>query len=263
MRAGRGKSGSVFHRLRSDGAKVIALTVLILFFATVVLVTVVRTSWDELPKPEIIVETCSFLVALLIVLAQQGAERRARRQRAIETVIRELSANASELTSGELMRTGPQLLEAMADLDDGLRYYYSHLATTATRGSILSGALAGREDRELLRRLSQWVHDCEACNRRFTMSELRLFSTEGDESGVRERARIHVSIVTGPATQQRKALKEIADFVILLQDDSDLPKQMSPLVDELAAAVDRFSAADAVAEELEQEILQRQFGFVA
>ncbi len=257
----REKGLGVLGKLSNDAVRVPVLIVLILALVTIALVTVVRTSWDALPGPEITVETCSFLAALLIVLAQQGVERRARRQRAIENVVRELVANASELTSGELMRTGQELTVAMADRGDGLRYYYSHLATTATRGAVLSGALAGWQDQDLVERLSGWVHECEACNRRFTMSELRLFSTAGDEAGVRERARIHVSIVTGPAEHQRKALNEIARFLLDLREEKRLPKQLNPLLDRLRAEVTRFSKADEVSVELRQEPTQRQLGF--
>jgi uncharacterized membrane protein len=255
------KGRDLLRKVGGDGARVAALVVLILVLVAVALVTVVRTSWDSLPGPELTIETCSFLVALLIVLAQQGAERRARRRRAVENLVRELASNASELTDGELMRTGPELMAAMADHGDGLRYYYSHLATTATRGAILSGALAGRQDHELVERLSRWVHECEACNRRFTMSELRLFSTAGDEVGVKERARIHVSIVTGPAAHQREALDEISRFLIGLREKGGLPNNLDPLLDQLGVAVSRFSLADEISTELQQDPIQRQLGF--
>lgn len=250
-----GKAQRAFRRLRGEEARIRALRILIVILLVVALGTVIRTSWNGLPGPELTIETCSFLAALLVVLAQHGAERRALRRRAIENIASELAANASELTSGELMRTGSQLQAAMDDHGDGLRYYYSHLATTATRGAILSGALDGRQDRELVERLTQWVHDCEACNRRFMMSELRLFSTGANESGVRERARIHVSIVSGPAARQRAGLKEVADFLIDLGDRDSLPKQLSPLLARLKAAVEGFEGADAISVEL-----RRQFG---
>lgn len=249
-------------RLGSEEARFAALVAVIVLLVTVALVTVVRSSWDALPRPEIIVETCSFLAALLIVLAQQGAERRARRNRAIENLLLELSDNASELTSGELMRNSRQLMVATADHEDGLRYYYSHLSTTATQGAVLSGALSGRQDRELAERLSRWVHECEACNRRFTMSELRLFSTAGDEEGVRERARIHVSIVTGPARHQREALKEISAFLVGFCDSGCLPKRLKPLIDQLATAVKHFQKADRIVAEFQQAQIQQQLGLV-
>lgn len=249
------------RKLGNDAVTVPVMIVLILTLVAIALVTVVRTSWDALPGPEITVETCSFLVALLIVIVQQSVERRARRGRAIENVVKELIANASELTSGELMRTGHDLTTAMADRQDGLRYYYSHLATTATRGAVLSGALGGWQDQRLVEQLSDWVHECEACNRRFTMSELRLFSTAGDEAGVRERARIHVSIVTGPAEHQRKALNEIARFLLDLRKERRLPKQLNPLLDRLTIEVTGFSKAHEVSVELRQEQTQRQLGF--
>jgi len=257
----RKKGLGVLRKLGSDAVRVPVLIALILVLAAVALVTVVRTSWDALPGPEITVETCSFLVALLIVLAQQGVERRARRRRAIENVVRELIANAAELTSGELMRTGQELTVAMANRGDGLRYYYSHLATTATRGAVLSGALGGWQDQDLVERLSGWVHECEACNRRFTMSELRLFSTADDEAGVRERARIHVSIVTGPAERQRRDLDEIARFLFDLRKEKRLPKQLNPLLDRLRNELSSFPKADEISVELRQGRTQRQLGF--
>jgi hypothetical protein len=249
------KGRGAFRKLGGDEAMVQGVRALIFLLVLIALVTVVRTSWDALPNPEITVETCSFFAALLIVLAQHGAERRARRRRAIENVVKELAANAAELTTGELMRTGPELKGAMTDYVDGLRYYYSHLATTATRGAILSGALGGRQDRELVERLGGWVHECEACNRRFTMSELRLFSTAADEAGVSERARIHASIVTGPAAHQRAALKEAAGSLIGQSKSGRLPKQLNPLLEQLVLAVKRFAGADTIAVELEKEFL--------
>jgi hypothetical protein len=249
----RNKARHGYHIIRGEEVRVRALGGLIGLLFAVALGTAIETSWNGKPHPEIIVETCSFLGALLVVAVQRGAAKRALRRRALKNVLSELIANAAELASGELMRTGAELTTAVEDHGDGLRYYYSHLATTATRSAILSGAFDGRRDDELLTHLSRWVHDCEACNRRFMMSELRLFSATPDVVGVQERVRIHVSIVTGPAVHQRRELRDVAIFLRKLDGEQALPKQLTPLLAKLSDALERFPSADAIGAELQED----------
>jgi hypothetical protein len=241
-----------FAAIRGEEARVRALRGVVVILFAVALGTVIKTSWHGKPHLEIIVEACSFLGALAAIAAGQRADKRASRCRALANVMRELLANAHDLASGEFMRTETELHDAMNDHGDGLRYYYSHLATTATRSAILNGALDGRADHKLVEQLNQWVHDSEACNRRFMMSELRLFSTTADETGVRERVRIHVSIVTGPAVRQRAALEKIARFLMQRRYAIALPKDVAPLAQQLAVALERFRLADAIVAELEE-----------
>ncbi len=240
-----------FATIRGEEVRVRALRGVVVILFAVALGTVIKTSWHGKPHLKIIVEACSFLGALAAIAAGQRADKRASRCRALANVIRELLANANDLASGEFMRTETEVHAAMNDHGDGLRYYYSHLATTATRSAILNGSLDGRADHKLVEQLNQWVHDSEACNRRFMMSELRLFSTAADEAGVRERVRIHVSIVTGPAVRQRAALEKIARFLMQRRDARALPKDVTPLLQQLAGAVDLFREADTIVAELE------------
>lgn len=247
----RATAENIYRVVRGEGTLLLALQGLIVLLFGVAVAAAVKTSLNGTLHFEIIVETCSFLGALVLVAAQHRASRRALRARAIKNVVNELVANATELTSGELMRTRAELLQAMDDYEDGVRYYYSQLATTASRSALISGALDGHRDQGLVHHLNQWVHDCEACNRRFMMSELRLFSTTADEVGVRERVRIHVSIVTGPAVSQREALARISEFICSLQQQKSLPKRLTPLVNELTSANATFGAADAIVAEVD------------
>jgi hypothetical protein len=243
-----------FRAATTEELRIRAVRGAIVVLFCVAVVTAVVTSWNGKPHFEIIVEACSFLGAVLIVVAQHGAERRALRARALRNVLQELTANARRLAGGEFIRTPAELAVAMTDHTDGIRYYYSHLDTTATRSAILAGALDGRRDEGLLQHLTHWVSECEACNRRFLMSELRLFSSAGDLAGVQERMRIHVSIATGPAVQQRAALARTARFLLACNDERALPKRLSPLFAQLSDALQRFREADRIARRLHIEI---------
>lgn len=202
--------------------------------------------------PEIIVETCSLMCALLLVLAQRWAVDQALRRRALKNIAEELLLNARDLCGGELMRGCADILDAKNDPKDGLRYFYPHMATTVTGAALMSGALDGYRDQELAKHLSDWTHTAEECNRRFAMAEHLLFSTSADEAGVAERIRVHVSIVTGPAAKQRKLLRTIVDRLSELREDGALPKRLTEQLDELVAAVTRFDCAEAIVRDIER-----------
>lgn len=222
------------------------LRILIVLLFAVAVGTTVISSLNGKPHPEIIVEMTAFLAALVAIGYEHGATKRALRRRALQNVITELVANAKELVGGTLMHDGAQLRQAMNNHGDGLRYYYTHLATTATRGALLSGALDGRQDRALVEHLNSWVHDADICNRRFMMSELRLFSATRDDAGIRERLRIHVSIVTGPAVQQRRTVEALADYIRDLDRENKIPRQLTPLVVKLTTATSLFAHAESI-----------------
>ena len=104
------------------------------------LVTAVRASFSEF-RPEIVIETCSFVTALLLLIAEQRASRQAARRTAIRHATGELLSNAKALCSGCLMTGRNDLETQVKDLRSGLRFYYPDLATEAVKAALGGGAL--------------------------------------------------------------------------------------------------------------------------
>lgn len=169
----------------------------------------------------------------------------------MRNVVEELSANAQALSTGELAKSRAAIERESRDVEDGLRLYYPQVATMATRTALLSGALDSAGDRGVAEALGVWAHTAEVCNKRFTMGELLLFSTESSAKGIKERLRIHASIATGAAVRQREALASVVPLMVAI-GEKGAPGELSAYLANLAAAVTRFERIDDTAADVQR-----------
>ena len=125
------------------------------------------------PHPEVIIETCSFAVAILLVMAERSHAHYVTRIAAMRNVVDELNTDAAALFDGVWSELPEAVLKQLDDESDGLRFYYDHLATSAVATAILGGALDGRRDAELVRALYKWQRGADVCNARLSRARRR------------------------------------------------------------------------------------------
>jgi len=208
----------------------------------------IATAIDEF-RPSSMVETCSFVTALVLLIYERRAARQAMRRIAIRHATEELLMNAKVLLDGSLMTDGNELARQLKDLRWGLRHYYPTLSTGAVKAALTGGALDGARDASLVEHLNEWLAEAELCNARFAMAELLLFFLPATSSGMEERLYLHVSIAKGPASKQREALKRTADHLEEIVAQGLLPKESGEHLDEMLEAITEFARAEAVLEE--------------
>ena len=225
-----------------------AIWVLIAILVGVGLVTAVRASFTEF-RPEIVVETCSFVTALLLLVAEQRASRQAARRTAIRHATGELLSNAKALCHGCLMTKRGDLEAQIKDLQCGLRFYYPTLASEAVKSALGGGALDGHRDAKLVKQLSEWLIGAELCNARFTMAELLLFFLPATPEAMQERFQLHVSIAAGPAAKQRAALQAAAQSLDKFVAEGSLPRESSEHLDAMTSVFANFPEAETIADD--------------
>jgi hypothetical protein len=204
--------------------------------------------------PEIVVETCSFLSALTVVMLEQRARRIGRRRGALEHLVEELRANAVALCSDDVVLDCSAILTQVSDNKSGLRFYYPRLTTTATVAGLLSGALDGGGDRDLASRLSRWTASAERCNGRLAMAELLLFFLPATDSGMRERLELHLSILSGPVARQRAEVASLARDIGNLAEGGVIPKSLAATTTGTLGLLDEFVRNYTVVGELEAHL---------
>lgn len=234
-----------------------ALWALIAIFVVAGFATAAFASVEEF-RPELVVETCSFATALLLLAAEQRASRNAARRTAMRHATEELLANAKVLCDGPVMMSQEALVTRSKDVRGGLRLYYPHLATTALKAALVGGAMDSDRDSGCVKALSQWLASAEICNTRFAMAELLLFFLPATTDAMRERLQLHVSIVAGPTTQQRAEFRCLIDQLNEFRTRKLLPKESGEHLDEIAEVMERFSIADEVAEEVKVLIVEEE-----
>lgn len=184
--------------------------------------TAIITSVNEDPRPEIIIETCSLLAALLLVIVERLSMRSAARRTLLVSVIEEMTANARKLTGDPWTKEEPLLEAEVEDTRRGLRFYYPHLATSAISAAVLSTNFDAR-DADLVDHLHHWQASAEECNARLTMAQLLLFFLPSDEKGMEERLSLHRSIRDLPVVRAREALASVGDYFMCLDSRLQLP----------------------------------------
>ncbi|HET7454153.1 MAG TPA: hypothetical protein VFJ76_01380 [Solirubrobacterales bacterium] len=184
------------------------------------LFTAVLTSVREHPKPEIVIETCSLLAALLLVIVDRVSSRASARRGLLDGVIDELTANAHKLALDIWRKDESVLRTEAADTRNGLRFYYPHLSVSALSAAVLSTQFDSH-DFTLIRKLHQWESSAEECNARLVMGQLLLFFLSADEAGMQERLSLHLSICALPIALAKDALRKLSSY--LLEYQRELP----------------------------------------
>lgn len=175
------------------------------------------------PHPEVIIETCSFAVAILLVMAERSHARYGARVAAMRNVLDELVANATALFCGVWDEAPEAVIGQLPDKTGGLRIYYDHLAVSAVQAAILGGALESQTDAELVRTLHKWQHSADVCNARLSMAELHYFFLPRSDQGMLERLDIHLTIATDAVAKQRLELAELHALLVTMVETSRLP----------------------------------------
>lgn len=182
--------------------------------------TAIITSFQERPKPEIIIETCSLLAALLLVIVERLASRNAARKALLGWVIDELAANGEKL-EGQVWQKDTAVLKAEEeDVKEGLRFYYPHLSTSAIAAAVLSTEF-DLHDLELVQHLHKWRDAADECNARLAMAQLLFFFLPSTEAGMKERLMLHLSIRDLPVVRAREELGKVSEY--LLRARGNLP----------------------------------------
>ncbi len=184
------------------------------------LTTAVVTSLNEEPRPEIVIETCSLLAALLLVIVERLASRNAARRALLGWVIDELVANRDKLEGKVWRKDKKTLRKEEEDVNAGLRFYYPHLSTSAISAAVLSTEF-DLHDLELVQKLHAWRDAADECNARLAMAQLLLFFLPATKEGMQERLRLHLSIRDLPVVRAREELENVTKY--LLKSRGSLP----------------------------------------
>jgi hypothetical protein len=204
------------------------------------LTTAVVTSLDAELRPEIVIETCSLVAALLLVIVERASNRYEARCSLMGWVVEELHATAQSLQSDVLTREDGTLRLEADDTQGGLRFYYPHLSTSAVSAAVLSTQFSLR-DLELVRHLHEWRSSAEECNARLAMAQLLLFFLPANEAGMRERLALHISIRKLPVANARGALAGLVSYLLDRRGGLPLPKGATATLDQIHA---QLSIAD-------------------
>jgi hypothetical protein len=209
------------------------------------------------PQPEIIIETCSFAAALLLVAFEHQRARRTKRAAALTHIAREMQRNAEALFAEQWLLQVDVIEEQVVDVMRGLRFYYPHLATVATGGALLGDALDHRKDAELICQLQLWQEAAESFNTRVTMAELLLFFLPRTTESMLERLEVHATIATETVSRQRDELQSVVDIIIKLQFDRHLAEHLAEPLERMRVVLSQRLAADAAAEALSEYLARR------
>jgi hypothetical protein len=215
--------------------------------------TALIASFSEI-RPEIVVETCSFVVALLLVVLDRRSAASEQRRVAITRVAEELLDNAEALCGGIWAEPTAAVMAAARNKRDGLRIFYPHLATAAVTAGLLGRAFAGKGDLEVARRLQRWRAQADECNARLSMAELLLFFLPSTREGMEERLRLHVSIAGGPIERQREELADLVDFLVATLAGEGMPSEAAEHLRAAKARLLGGDAAETTTRELEAQI---------
>jgi hypothetical protein len=208
-----------------------------LLFAVGVAVAVVGSL--RTPHPEIVIETCSFAVALLLVMAERGHARHTARIAALRNVVDELHVDSTALFDGVWRESPDAIIEQLDDESDGLRFYYDHLSTAAVNTAVLGGALDERKDADLVRALHKWQRGADICNARLSMAELHFFFLPRSRTGMLERLDVHLTIATDAVAKQRQELAELHEQMTVASQEGRLPPSTVRKLAEIGVLVAR------------------------
>jgi dGTP triphosphohydrolase len=204
-------------------------------------------------RPEITVETCSFMVALLLVFIERRSSAAEERRTAIDRVAEELRDCARALTGEIWTESSAAILAAAKNKRDGLRIYYPHLSVSAVTAGLLGKALGSKSDAAMAKRLQQWRAAAEQCNARFAMAELLLFFLPPSKEAMAERLRLHTSIAAGPVAKRRKELRDLIDFLSSMTQGR-LSRTASTCLDDARDALGSSAKCEATTLELQESI---------
>jgi len=126
------------------------------------------------------VSSLGLLAGLTGVLAERRATARERRHLALTTLADELDRNRSALDD---------IRHALAHERATRPRIYPRLAVSAVDVALTSGALADKDDTQLLASLHTWRDKANGCNRRLDLTEMRIF-TGGKLEEVAELKRV-------------------------------------------------------------------------
>lgn len=200
-------------------------------------------------RPEIIVETCSLLAALMLVIAERLAVHHASRRASLLRIAQEIASNARELCTGIWVMDRPSVAEELRDVEGGLRLYYPQLATAAVTAAILGPAFDTSRDFELISALQQWRAVAASCNTRLAMGQLLLFFSPPTREGLGERLRVHSSMAAVTIVEARKALLAIVEYLSMREGGT--PASSEALIElEWAWSLLADAAADPTTDEL-------------
>lgn len=202
------------------------------------------------PEPEVVIETCSFAAALLLVAAEHRRVRRTKRSAAVTNIAKEMERNADALYAKEWLIGADEVEKEATDVRRGLRLYYPHVATVATGGALLGDALDARRDAPLVAQLQLWQQSAEAFNTRVTMAQLLLFFLPRDKDSMLERLEIHVTIATKTVSKQRDELAAVVNALEALYADRELKTTLSASIAKVREVLKQRKAADQSADAL-------------
>jgi len=209
------------------------------------------------PRPEVVIETCSFAAALLLVALEHQRTRRAKRSAALTNIAREMQRNSEALYDEQWLFGVGVIQEQLADLRRGLRFYYPHLATVAVGGALLGDALDQRRDRDLIHQLHLWQEAAETFNTRATMAELLLFFLPHTDESMLERLEVHVTIATGTVGAQRDELARLLTVMGSVKADRKIARSLAKMISNVRNILEQQVAADATANALRSFLAQR------
>lgn len=203
--------------------------------------TIVVASVIVLDHPEVVIESCSLAIVLLLVWLDRVHAANSARSAALHNLAEELEANYEYLYERLWSKPATKILEEVHRPERGLRYFYDHVATSATEGALLNGALGRRKDSTLVQLLHRWQRTAEICNTRFKMAELHLFFLQPNTAGMKERLYLHASIARGPAKEQRDEFEAVLRILAAYAGEKRLPKSLVEGVESMrtGAAVEK------------------------
>ncbi len=186
-------------------------------------------------RPEIVLETCSLLAALFLVIVERLTTRNSARSHALKMVAEELQANARTLCSGVWAMNAEELSKELDDLRSGFRFYYTHLSVTGVSEAILGSTFDAVADVDLVTSLQKWRVVAEECNSRLGMGQRFLFFLPPTVEGIRERLEIHASIAELPIVKARQALREVSEYLLGLGLHGSIPDASARRMEETVA----------------------------
>jgi hypothetical protein len=208
------------------------------------------------PRPEVVIETCSFAAALLLVAREHQRTRRTKRVAALTNIAREMQRNAEALYAEQWL-LGIDVIQAQfAEPRRGLRFYYPHLATIATGGALLGDALDHRRDSTLIRQLQLWQEAAGKFNTRATMAEFLLFFLPATDECMLERLEVHVTISTETVSTQRDELDGLVTAIAAVRADRKLARSLAGPITTMREVLEQRIAADDAANALNGYLAQ-------
>jgi hypothetical protein len=187
--------------------------------------------------PEVVLESCSLAIVLVLVWLERRHAAYSTRSAALHSLVEELETNVERLYKGLWERSSERVIAESKNRQRGLRYYYEHMAVGATQAALLNGSLGRRKDFALVQQLHHWERTATESNTRLAMAELHLFFLKADADGMLERLRIHASIASKPVVQQRKELVTALAVLAEYAAEDRLPRRlMTPVAEMIETA---------------------------